>query len=69
MAERACDGGQTRSVRFGCFEGEECEACEVAVSWDLTEHPFFGFKSACGARQAHPARLTDSETGKATGSA
>ena len=45
MTERACDGGQTRSIRFG--EMEECEACLTCVAWDLTDHPFWGFKATC----------------------
>lgn len=66
---RACDGDETRSVRIGCTEMEECEACGVAVRWDFTGHPFFGFQSTCGLRQADHARFTPSEEGTACGSA
>lgn len=41
---RACDGAPTESVWHNM---EECRACEMAVRHDLTDHPFFGFRSSC----------------------
>jgi hypothetical protein len=43
----ACKGADTVTNHDSCEEMAECIACEKRVRWDLTEHPFFGFRAAC----------------------
>lgn len=44
----ACRGAATVSMRCGPTHMEECQACHMAVAWDLINHHFFGFKAGCG---------------------
>lgn len=46
--EAACRGGVTIPQDGFCEHMNECAVCGVAVRWDLADHGFFGFKSACG---------------------
>jgi hypothetical protein len=53
MTDRACEGGETRTLRNAMGDMEECIVCRTAVAWDLVDHPFFGFSAGCGlAREA-----------------
>jgi len=46
--KRACLGSETLSVRHFSEHFEQCLQCEMLVRQDLADHPFFGFKAACG---------------------
>lgn len=43
----ACKGAPTRTINTGNGRMSECRACGTRVSWDLVDHPLFGFKSGC----------------------
>jgi DnaJ-class molecular chaperone len=47
---RACEGAVTIPERMGPEHCQECIACGQRVRDDMTEHPFFGFTSACPER-------------------
>lgn len=51
MSDKACEDGETRSVWHNM---EECTVCGTAVSWELVNHPFFGFQN-CERKSAEAA--------------
>lgn len=50
MCHKACEGASTKTIRTGQGDFEQCRACDLRVRWDLSDHPFFGFKNACDLR-------------------
>jgi hypothetical protein len=47
MKPKACEGGQTKEVRYCGATFEECYACGTRVRCDMTNHPFWGFANTC----------------------
>lgn len=47
MRRKACEGEQTVTEWTASGDMEECLDCGRRVRWDLSDHPFFGFKASC----------------------